>query len=158
MIKPTISATSYGTFRLRAEDSAGLAAALATIPESMALLVQEFVPEIQTVGEESYIFFDGRFSHAVRKRAKPGDFRVQEEFGGSREGFTATETQIAQAQEILRAGGAAEWLYARVDVIPVAGQMLLMELEAIDPMFYFAWADAEARPRFARAVAKRLGL
>jgi hypothetical protein len=41
------------------------------------VLVQPFLPEIQSTGELSLLFFDGTFSHAVCKRPKAGDYRVQ---------------------------------------------------------------------------------
>jgi hypothetical protein len=39
------------------------------------------MPEIQTVGETSLIFFN-KNSHAVNKKPVPGDFRIQVQFGG----------------------------------------------------------------------------
>ena len=42
------------------------------------VLLQPFLSSISTVGELSLIYLQGRFSHAVRKYPKAGDFRVQE--------------------------------------------------------------------------------
>jgi hypothetical protein len=44
------------------------------------LLLQEFMPEIQTVGETRYSLIKN--SHAVNKKPVPGDFRIQVQFGG----------------------------------------------------------------------------
>ena len=45
-------------------------------------IFQEFIPEILTNGEYSLIYFDGFFSHAVRKFNTSGDFRIQGVYGG----------------------------------------------------------------------------
>ena len=51
--------------------------------ERSGCLLQRFVPESQSRGEISLVFLSGRFSHAVLKRPRAGDFRVQMDFGGS---------------------------------------------------------------------------
>jgi hypothetical protein len=43
-------------------------------------MLQHFVPEVQTHGERSFIFFMKDYSHAVLKTPKPRDFRVQQDF------------------------------------------------------------------------------
>ena len=42
------------------------------------LVIQEFVPEIRTTGEYSYVFLGGKFSHAVRKHNPNGGFRIHQ--------------------------------------------------------------------------------
>jgi glutathione synthase/RimK-type ligase-like ATP-grasp enzyme len=155
VIKPTISASAYGTYRLQISDRAAISTALSAIPDSSPLLLQEFIPTILTAGELSFIFFNGINSHTLRKRPKAGDFRVQEDFGGSRELITSAPAQIDEATEILRTADGLDWLYARVDVVPFRGRLFLMELEAIDPMLYFDW-EKTALNRFAHAIATRV--
>ena len=46
------------------------------------VVIQRLVPEIRSHGEISLMFFGGDFSHAVSKRPKAGEFRVQERLGG----------------------------------------------------------------------------
>ena len=46
-------------------------------------MVQKFMDSIVTEGEWSLIFFGGEFSHAVLKTPSSGDFRVQNDFGGT---------------------------------------------------------------------------
>ena len=62
------------------------------------MLVQPFLPEIQSGGELSLLFFDGVFSHAVRKLPRPGDYRVQFQFGGSNENVDVSDELVAQAR------------------------------------------------------------
>jgi glutathione synthase/RimK-type ligase-like ATP-grasp enzyme len=48
------------------------------------VMIQEFIPEIQTTGELSLVFIRGKYSHTVCKLPKEGDFRVQGDFGGKK--------------------------------------------------------------------------
>ena len=45
-------------------------------------MLQEYQNKITTKGEVAFMIFGGKYSHAVLKKAKPGDFRVQDDFGG----------------------------------------------------------------------------
>jgi len=101
------------------------------------------------------VFFDGVFSHAVRKSPRAGDFRVQREHGGSSAREVPTPELIAEAQRALSQIGAAP-LYARVDGVVVAGRFMLMELEVVEPELFFGLCR-EAGLRFAKALCRRLG-
>jgi len=48
-------------------------------------MIQEFVSEVTSEGELSFVFFRGKLVHTVRKVPKAGDFRVQSDFGGQRQ-------------------------------------------------------------------------
>lgn len=137
LIKPRVGANSDG---ITIGDLAELRARPPSRPES--LLVQPFMPEIYK-GELSLHFFGGEFSHAIRKTPRAGDFRVQEEHGGLIESHRASTEEVAAAQIILRALP-AEPLYARVDLLPSKGGLLLMELELIEPSLYFRTDPASA--------------
>jgi hypothetical protein len=115
-------------------------------------LVQPFVEEVTRKGEWSLIFAAGEFSHAVLKRAKDGDFRVQYEFGGSAVSANPPQALIDDAQAIL-ATIEEPWLYARVDGVERDGRLLLMELEMTEPSLFLA-RDERAPQRFARALAQ----
>jgi glutathione synthase/RimK-type ligase-like ATP-grasp enzyme len=115
--------------------------------------VQPFLPEIQS-GELSLLFFDGVYSHAVRKRPKSGDYRVQFQFGGTNESAEATPEIVAQAR-ICVEHAPAPTVYARVDGVVRDGKFLLMELEIFEPLMFLA-DHPEAPARFARAIEKHL--
>lgn len=83
VIKPTVSATAHFTIRGTA-GSEELSRAMDDLPDTV-YLVQPFQPEIQSEGEWSLIFVDGEFTHAVLKRPADGDYRVQDDFGGTAE-------------------------------------------------------------------------
>src|SRR5450432_3586944 len=109
------------------------------------LFVQPFPPEIED-GEWSLVFLGGEFSHAVKKRPAAGDFRVQHDFGGTVERCDPDPALVEDARAVLRAAADAtntmveDILYARVDGVVRSGRLLLMELELIEPVLFFAQA------------------
>lgn len=152
VLKPRIAATAYGTF-LITPDSALSDSDLAPTRMSGAM-VQEFVPAIETNGEISLIYCEGRFSHAVVKRAKAGDFRVQSDFGGSAAPFTPSKALLEFAKDTL-ATVPKPCLYARVDVVETNRGPLLMELELIEPELFFLIVPSAAET-FADAIVRKL--
>lgn len=157
VIKPTISGSAWHTLRGTVGDPA-FAAAVTQLPREYDYLVQPFVPEIVSDGEWSLLYFAGEFSHAVIKRPATGDYRVQDEFGGSVEPVQPNAATLAAADRALAAvaalghGGHA---YVRVDGVISAGRFLIMELELIEPFLYLAARPAAAE-RLARDLAGRL--
>jgi hypothetical protein len=152
VMKPVVSATAHETFRFtRAEAPEGAYRRLLARGE---VLVQPFLREIVEQGEWSLVFIGGTFSHAVLKRARPGDFRVQEEWGGTAERGEPPATALADAQRALGAV-AWPWLYARVDGCVAAGRFHLTELEMLEPTLYLDLAP-DAPARFADAIVGRL--
>ncbi len=152
VVKPRVSLSAVDTFRLSGT-SGESAARFRALADRKALIVQEFVPEI-VHGECSLMFFDGAFSHAVRKVPARGDFRVQADHGGTREVIVAPGPWIAEATELL--GELPAMTYARVDVVATPRGLVWMELEAIDPMLFFAY-EPDASERFFTAVMARSG-
>lgn len=127
VVKPQVSAGAWLTQRLRPGDPVE--------PIADAIL-QPFLPAVGAEGELSLLFIGGAFSHAVRKVAAAGDFRIQPQFGGTLTAFVPTAEDRALAERIVAALPAAP-LYARVDLIRLAdGTLALMELEAIEPDLY----------------------
>jgi hypothetical protein len=144
VVKPTVSATAHKT-KLVARDTDEILRGPA--------IVQKFMPEIQTQGESSFIFFHGEFSHAVSKLPAAGDFRVQTEFGGSVREIAPSRSLIDAASEVLRE---VEYqpLYARVDGLERDGKFVLMELELIEPNLFLGQGSAASR--FAQSIALSL--
>jgi len=154
VVKPTIAGGAYRTYRFRIAEIDRYAADIAATLADRGLLVQPFLPEIQEGGELSLLFFDGVFSHAVCKRPKAGDYRVQFQFGGTNETVQVSDELIAQARVSLSHAPALP-VYARVDGVVKDGKFLLMELEIFEPLMFLA-SHPEAPARFARAIANRL--
>ncbi len=99
-------------------------------------LVQPFLPSVAEKGETSLLFYDGVLSHALVKRPKTGDFRVQSIYGGREEVHQPTAEELAIAKAAL-AAAPADLLYARVDLVEgLDGRPALIELELIEPYHY----------------------
>ncbi len=154
IVKPRTGANADQIHRLRrkclAADSIAPAADLGAQP----FLIQPFVPAITTEGEYAVIFFSGEYSHCVLKKPGRGDFRVQEEHGGSATGVSAPPASLIEAAQTALATLDTVPLYARVDLVRMGpDDFALMELELIEPALYFRQCS-EAPGRFARAVNK----
>ena len=133
VVKPPISASATGTFLLGPNDTLP--------PEALnrRMLVQPFMTSIAS-GEYSIMLFDGEFSHAIVKKPKAGDFRVQPHLGGTEEPCEAPAGSIALAKAAL-AAAPAEAIYARVDMVAdYDGQLRIMELELIEPSLWLQHA------------------
>ncbi|WP_296814460.1 transporter [Brevundimonas sp.] len=144
VVKPAVSASAYRTLRLGPGDP------LDGAPDGAAM-VQPYLPAIETDGETSLIFLGGRFSHAIRKVAKPGDFRVQPEWGGLISAVEPSAAEHDAAAAILKAVE-EPLLYARIDLVPgLDGRPLMMEAELIEPDLYLGYDEGAPR-RFAQAV------
>lgn len=134
--KPLIGANADDTFVIDTDDLNTAAEALSVFAQQ-ELMLQPFLGTIREEGEYSLFYFGGEYSHAIRKRPKPGDFRVQEEHGGLIESVTAPPDVALFAETALRAVGEV-LLYARVDVVRLAGgRPALIEMELIEPSLYF---------------------
>jgi hypothetical protein len=100
------------------------------------------------------VYLGGEFSHAVVKRAAPGEFRVQGNYGGSVTRVEAPADLVKQARTILDAVP-GPWLYARVDGCIVEGRFVLVELEMLEPDLFLNF-DPEAPARFAGSLQRLL--
>jgi glutathione synthase/RimK-type ligase-like ATP-grasp enzyme len=143
--KPQVSASAWQTIRW----SPGTA--LDGGPTGPAL-IQPYLPAIEREGEISLIYFAGGFSHAIRKRPQPGDFRVQPEYAGIITPHDPAADERAAADAIL-AAVEETLLYARVDLVRgLDGAPVLMELELVEPDLYLEH-DPGRGAAFAAAVA-----
>ena len=130
VVKPPVSAGAAGTHRLQPNDD---------LPGDCVrrpMIIQPLIEEIARTGEFSLMLFDGEFSHAVVKRPKSGDFRVQPHLGG----VTFPSQAPPGAEELAKqalAAAPAHAAYARVDIIPDdEGTLRIMELELIEPALF----------------------
>lgn len=153
VVKPAISASAHNT---RLMDGAPWSADQEAIRIMKGpFLMQPFIPEIQDQGEISFVYIDGRFSHAALKRPAAGDFRVQQEYGGSADLFHPDPVLLVQANEIaLGVPQVRDSLYCRIDAVVRNGKLVLMELELIEPELFLGLAEGAAE-RFARVIVRR---
>ncbi len=154
VIKPAVSATGYRTRLVRGRPSDEDEHAFAEAIAAGDVLAQAYVPEVSERGEWSFVFFEGRYSHAALKRAAPGEFRVHIEWGGTVETAPPPPALIVQAQALMDAL-ALRATYGRVDGTEVEGGLVVMELEVIEPELFFD-REPEAPARLADAVERVL--
>ena len=156
VVKPTVGANADDTFRLRTDSPANWPE-VEKIFASKPLMVQPFLESIVTEGEYSLFYFDGVFSHAVRKRPAQGDFRVQEEHGGEITAYQPGEDLLIAGQLAMSALP-EQVLYGRVDLVRMAdGNWGVIEIELIEPSLYFPY-DPDSIERFTEALDRRLRL
>ena len=130
VVKPAVDGGARHAWRgLR--DDPSLSRVAERLTEHGDVVVQPFVPAIVD-GERSLVFLGGRFSHAVRKVPKVGDYRSQRHLGGHE---VDHEPNSAELQVALAAMAAApgRLTYARVDLVDWEGAPVLIELEVIEP-------------------------
>lgn len=152
VLKPVIGANGVDTFRLARAHTESDLAAITPLFQKRPLMVQAFMPAILSEGEYSLFFFNGVFSHAIRKKPAAGEFRSQEERGAEIRPIKPEQKLLQRGQHALETIKPAP-LYARIDLVrDQAGDFVVMELELIEPSLYLR-TDPGAPARFARAVA-----
>ncbi|HEX2699888.1 MAG TPA: hypothetical protein VHM89_06750 [Acidimicrobiales bacterium] len=138
VVKPAVGIGGDGAVRGRADDPA-TADHVRALLAGGDVLVQPYVPSIETDGETSVVVLGGRVSHAVAKRPAAGEFRIHAHRGGT---YAEVEASAAHREVALAAYEAARdatgdaILYARADLVAGDGGPLLMELELIEPSLY----------------------
>ena len=149
MAKPQVGANSVGTYMVTPTN----------IPSSPlfseAPLIQPFREKIFSEGELSFHFFAGQYSHTVRKIPKRGDYRVQEEHGGTILSENPSAADLAQATEIYQTvekNLKTPTLFHRVDVVKNSkNEMEIMEVELVEPSLYFR-THKDAPHNFVKAL------
>src|SRR5262245_18464118 len=104
-------------------------------------MLQPFVPEIVADGEWSFLYFGKKFSHAVVKTAKLGEFRDQWTLGGTHKKLEASAALQEQVDAIFEkldplCGGGR--LYTRISGLVQNGQFLVTEIELTEPYLFMA--------------------
>lgn len=151
IIKPCISASAYKTMIISRADI--ISRAYQKELHSGDWMLQPFLPQIKQ-GEISLHYFNGKFSHAINKVPKSGDFRVQLEHGADLQLYEAS-AEILRCGEKIVSNIPHEYLYARVDLVPYQNSFVLMELELIEPALYFR-TDPSSVKNFSHALEKAL--
>ena len=101
------------------------------------MLFKEFLNSIIIKGEISLILINGIYTHAVKKIAKKGDFRVQDDHGGKVERYEPNKNEIKFAEKCINKCIEIP-MYARVDLIyDNNNKISLSELELIEPELWF---------------------
>ena len=137
VVKPTISGAAKNTYRLKEEEIIQFGPTWEKLIYKEDFIVQEFQNNVITEGEVAMIVIGGKFTHAVLKKAKEGDFRVQDDFGGSIAIYNPSEEMVKLAEKCTRILTPIP-SYARVDIIwDNLRELAVSELELIEPELWF---------------------
>jgi glutathione synthase/RimK-type ligase-like ATP-grasp enzyme len=153
--KPAVGSGALGSGRFDVGDARGQAH-LDALLATGDVLVQPFVPTVTSAGELSVVLIDGAVTHALRKVPGPGDYRVQEEWGGHTEVVVPSAGAAELATRVCELLPAAP-MYARVDLLENRGLWQVLEVEVTEPSLWLDHAPPAATERFAAAVMARLG-
>lgn len=137
VLKPTVSGAARHTYQLQLADLDSHESIFQKLIAQEDMLLQVFQQQVVSKGEVSLMVFGGTFSHAILKKAKAGDFRVQDDFGGTVHEYQASKEEIQFAETAVQACPSLP-LYARVDMIwDNEGRLAVSELELIEPELWF---------------------
>ncbi len=153
VIKPAVSGGARHTYRVSRATAAAHESAWAERLKAEAMLLQPLQHEVLTRGETTVVVIDGRSTHALRKVAKAGDFRVQDDHGGTVHAHEPTPEEVEFAEQAIAACEPGA-LYGRVDMVrDNDGQLAVMELEVVEPELWFRLAPVAAT-RLAAGIAR----
>ena len=159
VVKPCVGAGSRGARRfVRSERDAAIAHAASLLETGQSVLIQPYLAAVDSAGETGLLFFDGRFSHAIRKGPllRRGEDATRALFAPEHiAARVPSDEERDVAKRILAAMPFPRLAYARVDLLPSANGPMLLELELTEPSLFFATAPGAAA-RFARVLAQRI--
>lgn len=154
VVKPAISAASLHTRRFDRRTLAEGQRFLLELAAGRDVMVQRYVPSVETSGERALVWIAGEWTHAVRKAPR---------FAGEDEAVTEEAVPIAPAERelaeaalaVVREGVAPDLLYARADLVEDGGAPRLSELELMEPSL-FLLQDRRALARLVAGIVERL--
>tara|TARA_R110002073_G_scaffold139232_2_gene289326 strand:+ start:99705 stop:100601 length:897 start_codon:yes stop_codon:yes gene_type:complete len=153
VLKPVISGAARHTYKLTKNNLAEHETIFKTLISKEAMMLQPFQYNIVNKGEISLVLIAGKYTHGVLKIAKKGDFRVQDDFGGTVHSYSPTIEEITFAEKTVNACEPKP-IYARVDLFTDNNnQIALAELELIEPELWFR-NNIDAADKLAQAVKK----
>lgn len=163
VVKPTVGASSKGIERYGRARLAAAAGHMTRLQrEGFHVLLQPYLSSVDRYGETDLIYFDGVYSHAIRKGALLlSDGTVNAPTLDVRKARAADEDERALALAVLEVAATRlrleqPLLYARVDLMRGDdGKPLVLEMELCEPSLNLPFAEGSAI-RFAKAVAGRL--
>ena len=155
VIKPAISASAFNTYKIINDEIEQKEQLFHELLQTHDMLVQPFFPTISELGEASLMVFGGKFTHAILKKAKAGDFRVQDDFGGTVHDYNPTQEEIKFAEKVFQSCTSLP-IYGRVDIVWDSNKHIyLSELEIIEPELWIR-NRPESANKIAEAVNKIL--
>ena len=159
VVKPAVGAGSRDAQRFLLTDRAGAVDHVKKLIRAhRAALVQPYLSRVDEEGETALIFFDGEFSHAIRKGAllHRGQESTRALFAPEHiTPRTPSDAEMALARRVIQSLPFDTLAYARVDLLPSSSGPKLLELELTEPSLFFPTSEGSAE-RFAKVLAARL--
>ncbi|MDE3007516.1 MAG: hypothetical protein KGJ10_00190 [Acidobacteriota bacterium] len=159
VVKPCVGAGSMLADRYDANDLTRARDHVAQLhAQGRDVLIQPYVDSVDDVGERALIFIDGSFSHAMTKGAMLNVTQLDRNALFRREQMSlavAEPDALEVARAALRAAGAQDLLYARVDLVRTTSGWALMELELAEPSLFLSF-HPPAATNLAEALRRRL--
>ena len=151
VLKPCIAGGARHTYKFNENECDKYESIFKTLIAKEAMMLQEFQKNVVSEGEISMMVFNGEFTHAVLKIAKPGDFRVQDDYGGTVYKYKPSKEQIDFALATVNAAPELP-IYGRVDIFrDNQKKWALAELEIFEPELWFRFY-----PEAAKVLAKNI--
>ena len=94
ILKPCVSGGARHTYKLNATNLEQHEEIFQKLILSETMMLQPFQQDIVNTGEISMVVINGKYTHAVLKKAKKGDFRVQDDWGGTVHIYHPTKEEI----------------------------------------------------------------
>lgn len=136
IIKPAISGAARDTYLIDKNNYKKYEERFQKLIKNKCMLFQEYLFNIEK-GEISLIMIGEEYTHAVKKTAKEGDFRVQDDHGGKVERYQPNKNEINFAKNCLNAIPFSP-MYSRVDIVyDNNNNPSLTEIELIEPELWF---------------------
>jgi glutathione synthase/RimK-type ligase-like ATP-grasp enzyme len=133
VIKPCVSGAARHTYRVNRATAAAVQQVIDPLLAEESFLLQPFVADVVATGEDTLVAIAGRVTHGLRKRVKSGDFRVQDDHGGTVHNLEPSVEQVEFAERALAACDEVP-AYGRVDLVRLDdGSLAVMELELVEP-------------------------
>jgi glutathione synthase/RimK-type ligase-like ATP-grasp enzyme len=161
VVKPSVGAGSRDAQRYgREEDRAAITHIERLLKGNRSVLLQPYLDAVDEAGETALIYFNGVYSHAIRKGPL-----LQRASGPTHELFAAetiTPREPSKEERVLADRVVSELPklfklthalpYARIDLLrDQQGQPCLLELELTEPSLFFNYND-QAAARFAQVL------
>ena len=167
MVKPAVGAGSKDAQRYgRTDRDAALMHIKRLQLKNRSILLQPYLSRVDEAGETALLYFNGVYSHAIRKGPLLKRNQGPTEKLFAPEDIVARvpgEDEMALAGKVVSAlpglfGLDAPLTYARIDLLrDEEGRPCLLELELTEPSLFFNYADGAAE-RFVAALKNRLSL
>ena len=153
ILKPAISGAARHTYKLNARNLPDHESIFKHLIAEESMLIQPFLANILSKGEVAHMVMGGKYTHSVLKLAKPGDFRVQDDFGGTIHDYQPNSEEIKFVEYVMSKLDPVP-AYGRVDVIwDDNNELVVSELELIEPELWFR-RNHQAAEILAQTVSK----